>query len=138
MTARNPELTRRAVMAGVCVAVAGTTAGCSGPEDSGSDNGEQPLGSTSDIPIGGGVVFAELGVVVTQPSKGDIRAFSAICTHRGCTVGSVDNGTIICPCHGSTFSSGDGSVIQGPAEDPLPTRQVIVDGDSVKLVQRRS
>ncbi len=140
MTALDPELTRRTVVAGACVAAAATAAGCAGLGVSGSGDGaggaggEQTLVSTSDIPIGGGVVFTELGVVVTQPSKGDIRAFSAICTHRGCTVSSVADGVINCPCHNSTFSSSDGSVIQGPAEEPLPERQVIVDGTSVKLV----
>lgn len=158
MTALDPELTRRAVVAGACVAAAATAAGCAGlgaagsgdgagagggeggrggagdPGGAGGAGGEQTLGSTTDIPIGGGVVFTELGVVVTQPSKGDIRAFSAICTHRGCTVSSVADGTINCPCHGSTFSSSDGSVVQGPAQEPLSERQVIVEGTSLKLV----
>ncbi|MEU3348231.1 Rieske 2Fe-2S domain-containing protein [Streptomyces sp. NPDC006700] len=92
------------------------------------------LASTADIPVGGGKVFAEQKVVVTQPKKGEFKAFSAICTHQGCTVNRVAAGTIDCPCHGSRFRVADGSVAHGPAISPLPTKQIKIEGNSVHLV----
>ncbi|GAA1941691.1 Rieske (2Fe-2S) protein [Kitasatospora viridis] len=87
--------------------------------------------STSDIPVGGGTVFKEQQVVVTQPTQGEFKAFSAICTHRGCTVADVTGGTINCPCHGSKFKIADGSVANGPATLPLPEAKVTVSGTSI-------
>lgn len=90
----------------------------------------KPLAAAADIPVGGGKVFEAKKVVVTQPTEGEFKAFSAVCTHQGCTVGSVSNGTIVCPCHGSRFNITDGSVDTGPAQQPLPARKIKVqDGD---------
>ncbi|WP_308250672.1 Rieske (2Fe-2S) protein [Nonomuraea rhizosphaerae] len=91
------------------------------------------LGKTSDIPVGGGTVFKDQKVVVVQPTSGEFKAFSAVCTHQGCSVASVANGTIDCPCHGSKFKIEDGSVTAGPAKDPLPEQQIKVDGDQITL-----
>ncbi|MFF8907590.1 Rieske (2Fe-2S) protein [Streptomyces olivaceoviridis] len=91
------------------------------------------LAKTSDIPEGGGKVFKKEKVVVTQPKKGDFKAFSAICTHQGCTVNAVAEGTIDCPCHGSRFRIDDGSVAHGPATRPLPKRSIKVNGKSIHL-----
>lgn len=91
------------------------------------------LADTGDIPTGGGRVFEGQKVVVTQPSEGEFRAFSAVCTHQGCAVASVENGLIDCPCHGSKFKIEDGSVTQGPATKPLPEQQITVEGDQITL-----
>jgi Rieske Fe-S protein len=93
----------------------------------------EPLASTSAIPVGGGTVFADKQVVVTQPEAGTFKAFSAICTHQGCTVNKVAAGTIDCPCHGSKYSITDGSVVRGPARRALAPRQVTVAGDELLL-----
>ena len=85
---------------------------------------EVELASAATIPVGGGAVFPEYRVVVTQPSAGRFRAFSAICTHEGCTINQVAGGTINCPCHGSRFSATDGSVVRGPATRALHARTV--------------
>ena len=90
--------------------------------------------ATSAVPVGGGVVVATLNVVVTQPVEGEFAAFDATCTHRGCTVRSVAAGTISCFCHGSRFRIADGSVAGGPAPSPLPRRDIIVTGGTVRLV----
>ncbi|NLU78289.1 Rieske (2Fe-2S) protein [Micromonospora sp. HNM0581] len=97
------------------------------------DPGAPALTTLADIPVGGGTVFADAGVVVTQPTAGDIKAYSATCTHQGCTVTSVSNGTIICACHNSVFDIADGSVRSGPAGAPLPAANVTVDGDAIRL-----
>jgi Rieske Fe-S protein len=47
------------------------------------------LGPTSDVPEGSGTVFRDQKVVVTQPKPGDFKAFTAVCTHQGCLVDSV-------------------------------------------------
>ncbi|MFF6996503.1 Rieske (2Fe-2S) protein [Streptomyces sp. NPDC008313] len=91
------------------------------------------LAKTADIPEGGGKVFADQGVVVTQPSAGTFKAFSSKCTHRGCAVKGISDGVINCPCHGSQFSAADGSVKKGPATSPLAATRITVDGDSIKL-----
>jgi len=72
-------------------------------------------------------------VVVTQPTAGDFKAFSATCTHQGCKVKSVADGNIVCPCHGSKFAIADGSVTNGPAKSPLPEKTISVDGNSILL-----
>jgi Rieske Fe-S protein len=91
------------------------------------------LAKTADIPEGGGKVFASEKVVVTQPTAGTYKAFSAVCTHQGCAVKSIADGVINCPCHNSNFSITDGSVQGGPAPKPLPAVQITVSGDSIRL-----
>ncbi|WP_371660293.1 Rieske (2Fe-2S) protein [Streptomyces sp. NBC_00280] len=98
-----------------------------------SGSGGTALAKTSDIPEGGGKIFKDQGVVVTQPTAGTYKAFSAKCTHAGCAVASVANGVILCPCHGSEFSVADGSVKKGPASQALPAEQITVSGDSISL-----
>ena len=99
----------------------------------GSGSGGGALGPTSDVSVGGGTIYADQQVVVTQPAKGDFKCFSSICTHQGCPVQSVSNGTINCNCHGSRFSIEDGSVVQGPATSPLPEKKIDVKGGTITL-----
>ncbi|MEU1054111.1 Rieske (2Fe-2S) protein [Streptomyces sp. NPDC005876] len=111
-------------------------AAATSPEAAGTDAGSSggaALASTSDIPEGGGKVFADRKVVVTQPSPGEFKAFSATCTHQGCAVKNVADGVINCPCHNSNLSITDGSVSSGPAREPLPAVQITVDGESITL-----
>ncbi|MEV7971345.1 Rieske (2Fe-2S) protein [Sphaerisporangium sp. NPDC088356] len=95
--------------------------------------GAAGLAKTSDIPTGGGKIFKKEKIVVTQPKDGEFKAFSALCTHQGCPVGSVSDGTINCPCHGSKFNIADGSVANGPASEPLAEKQIKVEGGSISL-----
>ena len=59
-----------------------------------------------------------------RESDGSIKAFSAVCTHAGCTVG-YEGGTIVCPCHGGEYSAETGEVIAGPPPAPLEPRRVL-------------
>ncbi|MFC7884578.1 Rieske (2Fe-2S) protein [Streptomyces sp. NPDC057376] len=102
-------------------------------EGAGGEDAGAALAATADIPEGGGKVFADQKVVVTQPTAGEFKAFSATCTHQGCAVKSVSDGVINCPCHNSNFSITDGSVQGGPAPKPLPAVQITVSGDSIRL-----
>jgi len=88
------------------------------------------IAKTSDVPVGSGVIVGD--VVVTQPSAGVFKGLSAKCTHKGCTVDKVADGTIDCPCHGSKFNL-DGTVANGPAQEPLAVANITVQGDSIML-----
>jgi Rieske Fe-S protein len=132
-------LTRRGVLAGTAAALVGGVAGfvVAGR----SSAARQPGGTTAAnaygpaptqaagggglvaldrVPPGGGVVLGSQKVVVTRTADGAVHAFSAVCTHQGCTVDAVTKGTIDCPCHGSRFDAGTGAVVAGPAPRALP------------------
>jgi Rieske Fe-S protein len=120
----------------------GPAASDSPDDDESSDNaagapdagdGGTVVGPASGVPVGGGQIFADQSVVVTQPTAGTYKAFSSICTHQGCTVNSVSGGTINCPCHGSKFKIADGSVAHGPAKKALPAKQVTNDGGQLRV-----
>ncbi len=110
-----------------------TTGGAEASEPAGGGGTGTKLSAASAIPVEGGKVFADQQIVVTQPAKGEYKGFTAVCTHAGCTVANVKNGTINCGCHGSQFSIEDGSVKRGPAQQPLDEVQVKVSGGSVWL-----
>ncbi|MEW2415591.1 Rieske (2Fe-2S) protein [Streptomyces sp. NPDC046866] len=84
------------------------------------------LAKASAVPVGGGTVLKEQKLVVTQPTAGSYRCFTAVCTHQGCLVNKVENGTIDCPCHGSRFRVTDGAVTHGPATRPLAEQKITV------------
>ena len=91
------------------------------------------IAAVADIPVGGGLILANEAIVLTQPTAGEVKAFSAVCTHQGCLVSEVVDNEIICPCHGSRFSGLDGAVITGPAQTPLESASIVLDGGSVVL-----
>jgi Rieske Fe-S protein len=101
----------------------------------GSTGGAQgsALATTSEIPVGSGKIFTSEKVVVTQPNSGDFKAFSAVCTHMGCIVATISNGTIDCPCHGSQYSISTGAVVGGPAPSPLPAQAIKLTGSNIFL-----
>lgn len=104
------------------------------PSESSTDEpqgGGAALASAADVPVGGCFVVTSAKVVVTQPTEGDFKAFSAVCTHQGCVVESSSDGEIPCPCHGSRFSLEDGSPVSGPATAALAPVQITVDDDSI-------
>jgi nitrite reductase/ring-hydroxylating ferredoxin subunit len=128
-------LDRRTALSGACLlAITAGVSGCSGRNEASTPAPGTTLASTAEIPVDAGSVFAEHRVVVTQPAKGTFRAFSAVCTHQGCIVQEVSDGTINCPCHGSRFDIADGSVVRGPAQQPLPRLPVTVEGTGITLV----
>ncbi|MET8701852.1 Rieske (2Fe-2S) protein [Kitasatospora sp. NPDC004723] len=139
-----PAPTRRTLLCGAAaVLAAGGTLAVSGCSSSASDSGagstaKTPVdvGPASAVPVGGGTVYREKKIVVTQPSEGQYKAFSAKCTHAGCIVDQVKNQKIQCPCHGSLFGITDGAVLDGPAPTPLPEYTVAVEGGNLKVTPR--
>lgn len=105
-----------------------TTAGAEG-----GGSGANALAKTADIPEGGGKVFKDEKIVIVQPAAGEFKAFSSVCTHQGCDVDKIADGTIDCPCHGSSYRIADGSVAGGPASEPLPAKRITVTGGTIKL-----
>ena len=69
-------------------------------------------------------------VAVVRSGEQEVRAFSAVCTHQGCTV-RAEEADLYCPCHGSRFALDDGAVTDGPAEDPLPEVSVEIQEGNV-------
>jgi len=132
-----PGISRRTTLTGAAALGVGVPllAACGGGSD-GSGSAPKPpagekLGPAAGVPVGGGTIYPDQKVVVTQPAKGEFKAFSSICTHAGCPVSSVQDGTINCTCHGSKFSIEDGSVSNGPATQPLPELAVTVEGGQI-------
>jgi Rieske Fe-S protein len=141
-------LTRRGLLRGSLVTLAGgvggyllarqsaaarpsggsTAANAYGPP---AASGARGLVAVNDVPVGGGVVLDDRKLVITRPTADDVRAFSAVCTHQGCTVADVADGIIACPCHGSRFDAATGAVRRGPATRPLPPVAVVVRSGEV-------
>ncbi|MFF4120930.1 Rieske (2Fe-2S) protein [Streptomyces sp. NPDC001714] len=111
----------------------GNAGGGSTTQDSNGSAGGTALAKTTDIPEGGGTIYKDKAVVVTQPTSGTYKAFSTKCPHAGCAVTSIANGEIVCPCHGSKFAIADGSVKQGPATTGLTAANITVSGDQISL-----
>lgn len=142
MSQQTPRLTRRNALVG---GVAGVGLGlpllaACGDDDtaitdptptSSSSEPAAAFASTSDVPVGGGAVFPDQGVVVTQPTEGEFLGFSITCTHQGCPVDSVTEEGIYCPCHGSIFDLGSGEPTGGPATAPLGSIALIVQGSDI-------
>ncbi len=124
--------TRRIVFQGLgALGVAAALAGCgSGGETPAPESGAV-LATTDEIPVGGGVVLSDEGVVLTQPTAGTIKAFVAICTHQGAALARVSDDGIECDLHGSRFSVQDGSATKGPATAALAEVPITVEGDRV-------
>jgi Rieske Fe-S protein len=89
------------------------------------------LATTGEIPVGGGIVLTDARIVITQPQRGEFRAFSAVCTHQGQTVGRVEDNTITCLAHGSQYDAATGKVTTGPATAGLAPLKIAVKSGSI-------
>ncbi|MFE2286035.1 Rieske (2Fe-2S) protein [Streptomyces sp. NPDC059443] len=104
----------------------GSSPAAKSPEASAPAGGKKTLVKAADVPVGGGTIIKDQKLVVTQPTAGSFRCFTAVCTHQGCIVAKVEGGTIDCPCHGSKFQVADGAVAHGPATRPLAEKKIEV------------
>lgn len=137
--------TRRQVLGTAGAAVCGTVCGAAltACGDAGSAAPVVPPGikgqviaRQADVPVGGGKVIDKWKILITQPTAGVFKAFTARCPHRGCTVGRFheDEGTVECPCHGSTFSIATGERVSGPENGPLAEFPLRVEGDGIVIL----
>ena len=136
----DPGVSRRTLVEACLVAGAVTLSGCTtydtsveppAPDSAKTRQAGSPIAAVANVPVGGGLVVKDQKIVVTQPQEGEFKGFSAVCTHAGCVVSKVTNGTINCPCHGSRFSIEDGSVVSGPAKKPLGESSIAVKGTQI-------
>ncbi|MDR7301129.1 QcrA and Rieske domain-containing protein [Haloactinomyces albus] len=148
MTSQQPTSRRRLLAAGGAGIGAAALSACADGSYQGSaltsspdpSSGEQApsrsgteLTALADVPVGGTTVTTGPDgkpIAVSQPRQGEVVAFSAVCTHMGCTV-RADDDQLRCPCHGSVFEAGSGDVVTGPAKQPLGTVPVHVEGGKV-------
>jgi cytochrome b6-f complex iron-sulfur subunit len=146
---------RPVLMGGLAAAATTVLAGCGGGDETASSesspsvasspgesasasggsggSGGASLVAVSDVPVGGSVAAKTSDgrpILVSQPKKGDIVAFSAICTHKGCTVKPAGK-QFKCPCHGSVYDAATGKNTGGPAPSPLPSVTVHVQKGKV-------
>jgi Rieske Fe-S protein len=98
----------------------------------GAASGGVSLVALASVPVGQAVSATLDGkpIIVAQPAAGQAVAFSAICTHMGCTV-APNGAELDCPCHGSRYNALTGQVIQGPAPQALPKIAVSVQNGEV-------
>lgn len=147
------EPTRRAVLrsagtAGAAATTALTLAACGGSPEPTATSGAAAAGERStttttagsalaavaDVPVGGGVVLPGPRLVVTQPTAGQFKAYSSTCPHQGCLVTQVQDGFIVCPCHGSRFAVATGQPTpDSVAKSALAAEAVTVVGGAVVL-----
>ena len=141
-------LTRRSVLRGTLVTLVGAVAGYAAARNSAAartkrgttaanaygattDQGGRLLATVDKVPPGGGLVLSDPAIVLTRTSSDEVHAFSAVCTHQGCHVDKMTDGTIDCPCHGSQFDVTTGKVVTGPASSALPAIPVVVREGSI-------
>ena len=76
------------------------------------------------LPPDQGIVLEAGKTAAFRDNGGELKIYSAICTHLGCTViwNSLEK-SFDCPCHGSRFSPLTGNVINGPANKSLDTKE---------------
>jgi thiosulfate dehydrogenase (quinone) large subunit len=92
------------------------------------------LGPSSRLPRGQGANYTDPADgrpdILVRHDDGSLTAFSAVCTHAGCTVG-YQGGEIVCPCHGGTFDPSSGAVVSGPPPSGLARRRVVETGGAI-------
>lgn len=112
--------------AGSAQASSGSGAATGG--SSGLPAGAVKLGSGSQVPRGKAATYSDpsdgSSDILIREKSGELKAFSAVCTHAGCTVG-YDGKQIYCPCHGGVFNPQTGAVEGGPPPTGLAPKSVI-------------
>ena len=100
--------------------------------------GWQPIAALADALRAKPWLSVEVGgsPVVIAAADGQWYAVADSCTHAGCPfseAADLEDGTIICNCHGSEFELATGEVLRGPADRPVRTYPVRVTGDQLEI-----
>ena len=91
-----------------------------------------------DVPAGEMLTVQVEGEdVVLANVDGEIYAFGGECTHRGGPLGEglLEGDEVECPFHQGRFNVKTGAPTDGPPEDPVPTYQVQVEGDEIRVAK---
>jgi nitrite reductase/ring-hydroxylating ferredoxin subunit len=94
------------------------------------------VGKEADVPVGTSIAFQVEGKSIAVANVGGtLHAFDDVCTHRGCSLseGMLDGTYITCPCHFSVFQVTDGSVVSGPAREPVRSYPVQVTAGEISV-----
>ena len=94
------------------------------------------VGSDPDIPAGEMLVVEVGGANVNvSNANGHLYAIDDTCTHMGCSLanGDLDGTTVTCACHGSQFDVATGTVLRGPAQRPVRSRAVQIEGGDLLI-----
>ncbi len=92
-----------------------------------------------DLPAVGQAHMFAFGIqpaILLQPKEGQFVAFSAVCTHLGCTVQfQPEENRIYCACHGGVYDAATGQNVSGPP--PRPLTEFRVEKADGKIIVRR-
>ncbi|MFA3782666.1 ubiquinol-cytochrome c reductase iron-sulfur subunit [Melioribacteraceae bacterium 4301-Me] len=80
--------------------------------------------------LGNGIFFFNSVIIIKEGEK--ISVYSSKCSHLGCKINKVENGKIVCPCHGSVYGL-NGEVVKGPAVKPLKKLSINKEIESGRL-----
>ena len=130
---RQVLVTSGMVASAVLVSGCGSSTGEGASPAATGTGGGDGLAAVDEVPVGGGLVVQTAQVVITQPREGEFKAFSAVCPHQGCLVTGVQDGEIVCPCHGSRFAADTGDVVAGPATRGLEEKRVTVADGAIDV-----
>jgi len=99
--------------------------------------GAVELGPGRRLPKGAAATYSDPADgspdILIRDERGNLKSFSAVCTHAGCTVG-YEGGVIVCPCHGGEYSAETGEAIAGPPPRGLEPRRVVESGGRIYAV----
>ncbi len=93
---------------------------------------------TDEIPDGEMVAATIDGVELLVVSfDGEYRSIGDVCTHEECSLadGEIEDGTVVCSCHGSVFNLRTGEVVEPPATDDEPVYEVRVEEDEIQVAR---
>jgi thiosulfate dehydrogenase [quinone] large subunit len=139
--------TARSLKGGGKPAAGGTGGSSSEPAATGGGSGSSAasnlpqgavkLGPGGRLPKGQAATYSDPADgspdILIREADGSLKAFSAVCTHAGCTVG-YDGSEIYCPCHGGTYSAETGEVTGGPPPAPLAPKEVLEQNGQIYAV----
>ena len=94
------------------------------------------VGHAEDVPLDEARAFTvDQKVVAVARTKEGWHAFDDTCTHQRCSLseGEIYEDVIVCPCHGSEFALATGEVMNGPADEPVQTYEVRVEGGELQI-----
>ena len=73
--------------------------------------------------------------VLLYRTAGTVYALDSTCSHMGGPLeeGTISDGCVICPWHGSTFRFADGTIVRGPASTPEPCYQTRIQDGRIEV-----